>query len=118
MEILIQLQHLVDTHNNPFAVIDGHCRFVSVNNVFVDEFKIDRKDIIGKRLSDVISQFTIEDKNHVHKQILKMRRNSSGNLTCSNGNGSKKFIIKIWPIKSTGRSSYTGLTFKRFASIF
>lgn len=117
MKRLLELQHLVDTHDNPFVVLDTHFGVLSVNSAFADEFQLDLKNIIGKKFIDVFSRLIGEDKNSLHNKFLEMHQNVLCKHTCSNGNGSKRFIVKSLPIKGGRGEDYIGLSFKGFASM-
>ena len=117
MKMLIELQHLVDTQDCPFAVVDARFCILSINSAFIEEFQLEHSDVIGKKFFKMISGFVEVDKNSMQKQFQQSLQNGLCRNTCSNGNGSRRYIIKSLSIKGVTGASYTGLAFKSFASI-
>ncbi len=48
MPLSVELQSLVDTHDDPFMVIDKSYTIVAVNVAFAQSYKIEPSDVIGK----------------------------------------------------------------------
>ena len=48
MPLSVELQSLVDTHDDPFMVIDKSYTIVAVNAAFAQAYKIESSDVIGK----------------------------------------------------------------------
>lgn len=115
MERLVTLQSLIETHEQPFVVIDKSLRVVAVNRAYEQRFSVARANLLGKFCYQVFQCSESErpcSENSVaclHKRMLDKLEPYSGIFTYRNDQGeSYEARVKGFPITDNNGQIYLG----------
>ncbi len=119
---LVDIQSLVDTHNNPFVVVDENYCILAVNKPFEDAFDIDRKKIAGQKcyeifhLDETAFKCNKEDPNCPYYNIFTLRQPCScQHIHYDQLRQLVRVQIKAFPLTGVMHKTLLGMSVQKFA---
>lgn len=117
----VELQSLVDSHENPFIVIGKDYRVIAINAAYSRSFDVIRADVLGQPCHQVLHQRDrpCKELGEVcpYVQSLITQQPCSCLHTHFDGEGCARWVrINTYPIKTAGGHIYVGETLREIAA--
>lgn len=122
--MLVEIQSLVNTHDEPFVVIDKDYCILAVNKAFEETFDVDRKEIAGRKCYEILhldeSAFACKGKkeqNCPYYDIFALKQSCS----CQHSHYDKlgrlvRVHLKAFPVISGKHEILLGMSMQKFAT--
>lgn len=119
----VEIQSLVDTHDEPFVVVDENYCILAINNAFEKAFDVDRKEIAGRKCYEIFhldkSAFAChekKDQNCPYYNVFTLKQPCS----CQHIHYGKlgqlaRVQIKAFPITCSMHKTLLGMSVQKFA---
>ncbi len=122
MQRTVRMQSLVDTHDEPFVVIDSNQCILAVNRAFEETFRFSREEIIGRKCHEMLTEngFPCHERNRIECPYnMVFQRKEPG--SCQHGyyDETGKLIhvtMKSFPLFDDESTLYMGMSIHKFAS--
>ncbi|HWR89605.1 MAG TPA: sigma 54-interacting transcriptional regulator [Dissulfurispiraceae bacterium] len=122
MQRSVRMQSLVDTHDEPFVVIDANQCILAVNRAFEEAFRFSREEITGRKCHEMLTEdgFPCHEKNSAecpyHSVFQRQEPGTCRHTYYDESEGLIHVTMKSFPLFDDESTLYMGMSINKFAS--